>query len=199
MFNCQMGYAKKMSLVEYVSYFFSFRRGRTSTGMVITCLMEMIVGNSILIADPFFLECDSNENLVQDEDNRERYLQGEYKIILQLIAVLQYGKLSKKLTDKAIDICEHLQNLRSAIYDYKLRVDAAEPGSRKHQSLSSVGLNYLIRYFYLIVFADYLLEEAVEIKKGQDEMARPQVSFSLWLENRREITNIGRKSNQTFD
>ncbi|KAJ3193150.1 hypothetical protein HK101_005337 [Irineochytrium annulatum] len=48
-----------------------------------------------------------------------------------LIGVLENGRLAKRLTDKAIDLCEHMQNLRSAIYDYKLRVEALEVGSKK--------------------------------------------------------------------
>ncbi|KAJ3046238.1 hypothetical protein HDV00_000050 [Rhizophlyctis rosea] len=145
MFNCQMG------------------RGRTTTGMVITCLMEMIVGNSSVLQHALLHE-DDDDNFHQfaaldtEESVRARYLDGEYKVILQLIAVLAHGKLSKRLTDRAIDACDHIQNLRSAIFDYRLRTEALEPGSRKRAVLEEVGLNYLVRYFYLIVFADYLLE-----------------------------------------
>lgn len=181
-FNCQMG------------------RGRTTTGMVITCLMEMIVGNESLLSpseselslddddhdylsppamtSPTGASGGSNANLsssrIQDDDSRQRYIRGEYKLILQLIGALQYGKLGKKLTDKAIDACEHLQNLRKAIHDYKLRVEASEVGSRKHASLMEVGLNYLVRYAYLITFASYLLEETVYLVKHASPMNTPK-------------------------
>jgi hypothetical protein len=38
-------------------------------------------------------------------DGRESdpYLDGEYKVVLQLVGVLQNGKLAKKLTDRAIE------------------------------------------------------------------------------------------------
>lgn len=38
-------------------------------------------------------------------DGREAdpYLNGEYKIVLQLVGVLQNGKLAKKLCDRAIE------------------------------------------------------------------------------------------------
>ncbi|KAJ3027080.1 hypothetical protein HK097_006242, partial [Rhizophlyctis rosea] len=108
MFNCQMG------------------RGRTTTGMVITCLMEMIVGNSAILESAFLTDDDDDDDYHHfaagdtEESIRARYLDGEYKVILQLIAALAHGKLSKRLTDRAIDACHHMQNLRSAIYDYKL-------------------------------------------------------------------------------
>ena len=43
---------------------------------------------------------------------------GEYKVILQLVSVLSHGKLAKRLTDRAIDQMQDVQNLRKAIYEY---------------------------------------------------------------------------------
>jgi hypothetical protein len=78
------------------------------------------------------LSAQSNYNDDLEEDRiKQRYLNGEYKLILQLLGVLENGRLAKKLTDSAIDLCEHMQNLRKAIFDYKLRVEALEVGSRK--------------------------------------------------------------------
>ncbi|PWY97867.1 hypothetical protein BCV70DRAFT_202357 [Testicularia cyperi] len=95
-------------------------------------------------------------------DNREDdlWLQGEWRTILQLVGVLSHGKLAKKLTDRAIDRMEAVQNLRKAIYDSKLRADNAEAGTKKHKHLSTVFTNYLQRYGYLITFANYLLEKS---------------------------------------
>ncbi|KAJ1570068.1 hypothetical protein HK096_003163 [Nowakowskiella sp. JEL0078] len=139
LFNCQMG------------------RGRTTTGMAVACLIEMIVGNSFIFdISEDYIAVTGTEN---SDDIHQRYQNGDYKMILQLIAVLQYGKLAKRLTDSALDACEHLQNLRVAIFDYKLRVEALPIGSKKYNVLLEVALNYLIRYFYLITFAAYLLEE----------------------------------------
>ncbi|KAI9099760.1 inositol hexakisphosphate-domain-containing protein [Phlyctochytrium arcticum] len=193
MFNCQMG------------------RGRTTTGMVITCLMEMVIGNQPLLSE-YEKSIDQDENEVSghlsavrpiifpsspatpmglvhstsksnlalrasssagtpialtttltplpDEATiaRQRYTSGEYKLILQLVAVLQHGKLAKRLADRAIDACEHIQNLRVAVYDSKLRVEALRIGDPKREKMMEIAINYLVRYFYLIVFAGYLLE-----------------------------------------
>lgn len=63
-------------------------------------------------------------------------------------------------------------------------------------------MNYLVRYFYLIVFANYLLEEMgnLSLTCGEDgetddetivdEEARKLTTFKDWLKGRREITNI---------
>lgn len=42
---------------------------------------------------------------------------GEYKTILQLVGVLSYGKVAKRLADRAIDLMQDVQNLRKAIYE----------------------------------------------------------------------------------
>lgn len=210
------------------------RRGRTTTGMIIACLMGMVLHNdtvfdmtSSYIVDsslPVLHANNDNDNEfspntltddaeAEEHNSRTRYLNGEYKIILQLIGVLTFGKLAKRLTDQAVDLCDHMQNLRKAIYDYKLRVEGAETtGTRKWLGLREVGLNYLIRYFYLIVFADYLLEEmsretndeglsGEDVFGGATERLSSQqkvLSFSQWLAERREITNIIKVANQDF-
>jgi hypothetical protein len=171
--------------------------------MAITCLMQMIIGN-FQIRQMSLEELSQSMNRLNfessgaEEDDIKRYQNGEFKIILQLLSVLQYGKLSKKLTDKALDACEHLQNLRVAIYDYKLRIEALEVGTRKHEALLAVGLNYLIRYFYLITFADYLVEVMSMI--GLDEIKEKKwPKFSAWLKERQEVLNLVHPSNQSLD
>jgi len=106
-------------------------------------------------------------------------LKGEYKTILKIVGVLSNGRLSKRLTDRAIDVMSAIQNLRKAIYDYKLKVDAAEVRSAKYYRLRSVAYNYLHRYATLIVFANYLLEGPTS-----------SVPFPAWLKEHREITTI---------
>jgi hypothetical protein len=129
-----------------------------------------------------------------DEDNRQRYLMGEYTIILQLVRVLPFGRLSKHLVDRAVDACNHIQDIRGAIYDFKLRTDSLEVGSKKYEALLEVGLNYMIRYFYLVTFANYLVERDEKKTSG---VIFP--SFSAWLSERREITNIIQHSNQELN
>lgn len=182
--------------------------------MVITTLLQMIMGNKSLVGGfnspetstiGFFPTVNEETNTaVTDsfDDLRVRSKAGEWKVVLQLIAVLQHGKLAKRLTDKAIDMCEHMQNLRIAVTDYKLRMDAEEIGSKKYDMLYEMGCNYLVRYFYLIAFADYLLEEmATSERNGLSapvaSTTEKRILFSEWLKDRREILNIIR--NQSLD
>ncbi|KAG2202051.1 hypothetical protein INT47_006243 [Mucor saturninus] len=212
LFNCQMG------------------RGRTTTGMIVASLLSMILSNDAIgdMTDSFIGDSgphssSSNVNpfntyysypsTVDDENDesheeRERYQNGEYRVILQLVSVLTYGKLAKRLTDQAINMCDHMQNLRKAIYDYKLRIEAmTDTGSKKWRAAREAALNYLVRYFYLVVFANYLLEEmgspqhtnmvasvVSEDSESNDSTAFKEATklttFKEWLKGRREIVNI---------
>ncbi|KAI0330242.1 hypothetical protein GY45DRAFT_1323965 [Cubamyces sp. BRFM 1775] len=171
-FNCQMG------------------RGRTTTGMVTACLIATTTTWEHEREE--LLEDEQNAHALEQYDSmdgpseEEAYLQGEYKTILQLVSVLSHGKLAKRLTDRAIDQMQDVQNLRKSIYDYKLKVEACEKGSVKRQKMMDLAVNYLYRYGTLIVFANYL----IEMREGKDE-----VSFPAWLQERREITTLlGRRS-----
>jgi hypothetical protein len=42
--------------------------------------------------------------VTSEDESQKRYLNGEYKIILLLIGVLQYGKMSKRIADHAINL-----------------------------------------------------------------------------------------------
>ncbi|CAO3589334.1 unnamed protein product [Absidia cylindrospora] len=207
MFNCQMG------------------RGRTTTGMVTACLLSMILKNKEVLdmnGASVGLSINKNNAVEGDidaykdiNDEQLRQQNGEYRVILQLISVLSYGKLAKRLTDQAINMCDHMQNLRKAIYDLKLRMDTAETGSSKWDIAQEGFSNYLVRYFYLIVFANYLLEtvdqQSLKANEGIaksvsvcDEMSGGGLStaevvklplmesgsFKSWLKRHREITNI---------
>ncbi|KAH8925172.1 hypothetical protein BT69DRAFT_1307991 [Atractiella rhizophila] len=99
-----------------------------------------------------------------DDRDSNPYLDGEYKLILQLVGVLPVP-LSSAM--------EAVQNLRKAVYDYKLRAESAEAGSDV--------CVFLLVYGMLIVFADYLME--VNHAEG-----KVNVAFTSWLRERREIS-----------
>ncbi|RKP01076.1 hypothetical protein CXG81DRAFT_12437 [Caulochytrium protostelioides] len=236
MFNCQMG------------------RGRTTTGLVVTCLMERIIGrkppdgptptsmsslglgSASVASSPTdgrmglhgaFLPASSDA----EHDGRARYLRGEYRLILSLIALLSSGQVAKALTDEALDRCEAIQNLRSAIYDYRLRVAAMDPAAdpRAYERVMRVGINYLIRYFYLICFCNYLLDiwglpeergpgssglalDTTTVSASTSSPASPASpaprptdiaslpeTYSAWLRARREIINLVHQQPQSLD
>ncbi|KNZ49561.1 hypothetical protein VP01_493g4 [Puccinia sorghi] len=215
-FNCQMG------------------RGRTTTGMV----AAMLVANSIQMNKSTRLERRGSISSVTSVDVSQHasgspksptlsvggdtwdvpevnpYLEGEYKIILSLISVLQYGRLAKKLTDRAIDAMDSVQNLRKAVYDFKLRAEAAEPGSEKQRKILTAATNYLYRlvhtriwmYGSLIAFSNWLLERQLEAAPGEDKNGTSDGSriqahrseqqmktFPEWLNEHREVLHILQK------
>ncbi|GAA5911266.1 hypothetical protein JCM6882_004080 [Rhodosporidiobolus microsporus] len=152
--NCQMG------------------RGRTTTGMVACALVHRILfspsngsrGTNPDLAASFLLPAPTSDepphSLHWDGREAEPFLAGEYKIVLQLVGVLGQGKVAKRLTDRAIDDMEAVQNLRTAVHGFKMRFEAAEEGTRKKEKIFDQALNYLYRYATLIVFANFLLDKA---------------------------------------
>ncbi|ORZ36629.1 inositol hexakisphosphate-domain-containing protein [Catenaria anguillulae PL171] len=166
-FNCQMG------------------RGRTTTANVIASLVHCVLlpsPTSRALVDivhggqPAMLAtlASSYEDLAEPSaaDSSKRYKRGDYQIVMQLIAVLAHGKLAKVVADVCIDQCSHMQNLREACYDYKVRTEALAEGApvHKYEAMRTVAWHYLVRYCYLIAFAGYLLEErlVLEVEDGMD-------------------------------
>lgn len=172
-FNCQMG------------------RGRTTTGMVICCLVRLIFGNGAVatlmeekVGTPNFSTNAARTAILG-------YARGEFAIILQLLEVLNHGKLAKFLTDLAIDQCSHVQNLRECIFEYRSKLENLVPGTPKYVMIMETAWNYLIRYFHLISFADYLIEtHSIPASKS---------SFTSWLEKRREIQYILRIGSRSLN
>jgi hypothetical protein len=126
---------------------------------------------------------DSDEEIEEDAETiKKRSLRGEYRIITQLVGLLKNGKLAKEVTDYTIDHCQHIQNLRTAIYDFKVRLNGLQQNSKKFKELYERGHNYLMRYFYLVVFGQYLIERSLDHEGS--------LSFCGWLEEHREIKNL---------
>ncbi|KAF5359127.1 hypothetical protein D9756_003293 [Leucocoprinus leucothites] len=166
-FNCQMG------------------RGRTTTGMVTACLIastQQWTRQEQQLAEHEPITEAEIYDPIDGPSEEEAYLQGEYKTILQLVVVLSHGKVAKRLTDRAIDLMQDVQNLRKAIFDYKLKTEACEKGSAKERNLRNITVNYLYRYGTLIVFANYLIEAR--------ERGGPAATFPEWLHEHREITKL---------
>lgn len=101
-----------------------------------------------------------------------------------------------------VSTMEGVQNLRRAVYDFKLRVEAADVGSTKQAKLFDQAMNYLFRYATLILFANYCLEKASMHFDDEDEddgqlRPPPLPPFKKWLSDRREIKHI--LSRRTLD
>ncbi|KAI5180659.1 hypothetical protein NEOKW01_0943 [Nematocida sp. AWRm80] len=106
-------------------------RGRTTTGMVISGLISF--------AEYFkSLSPTEREHTLKVQRDAVVY-EDKYPIISKLLQVLKRGKESKNLIDSLINQCNHIQNIYHAI-------------------AKQTGTGYLMRYFYLISFGSFLIE-----------------------------------------
>jgi hypothetical protein len=125
-FNCQMG------------------RGRTTTGMVIACMYKRWMNPAYTtLKSPSVDLLRASSPVV------------EWKVIARLVRTLRDGLKNKTETDACIDMCSVMQNLRDAIKALKLQVEDIVDPEKKHH-LHERAVNYLKRYFYLILFCAYL-------------------------------------------
>ncbi|KPA83822.1 hypothetical protein ABB37_02031 [Leptomonas pyrrhocoris] len=159
-FNCQMG------------------RGRTTTGMVICCLL---IG---LVIPEYYDELHSAYRDLLDAPYLSDFARGEYAAITQLKRVLTEGRTAKYQVDLVLEACSKMQNLRGAIESFAVALtspDTTEVGrARAHHA----GVHYLKRYFNLIVFAVYLQEEYDRMSK------RMRRTFVEWFASHPEITAL---------
>lgn len=130
-------------------------QGRTTTGMVIGCLIisHRTGFPSVAQSTPLAL----NEN----NPNLER---GEFRIIQRLIKSLPNGRLIKQEVDSVIDICSDVMNLRSVINVCKQKLEEIKDdykieGHSAREYWLRRGLSALERYFFLILFNAYLHEQ----------------------------------------
>nr|CCD14361.1 unnamed protein product [Trypanosoma congolense IL3000] len=156
-FNCQMG------------------RGRTTTGMVVCCLL---IG---LVMPEYYKELDSiyNPLYAPDESQLSR---GDYGCVLQLKRALSGGREAKHRVDVVIEACSRMQNLRTAIEVFALQAQSPDVAEEQRGRAHHQGVHYLRRYFNLIAFAAYLEEQYDPMKKNM------KCTFSYWLTQRRDIT-----------
>lgn len=158
-FNCQLG------------------RGRTTTGMTMACMMASWIS-------PRPVRGTVGPALGSIE-------QASFAAVETLVASIGGGRECQRLVDAAANACAHMQNLRDAIISKRTRATAAltkatqlaggasgcdviSRAFNKEQKEEEAGLLYLERYLYLIVFAEYLRNNAA----GKPPF---DVSFSQWL------------------
>lgn len=98
-------------------------------------------------------------------------------VILRLIALIENGLFVKWQVDQAIDKCDAVQNLRTAVQEERERC-AGDPTSKYLKR----ALNYLERYFWLIIFNAYL-----------NDVPAMNVKFSVWMRGRWGLKKLLRK------
>eukprot|EP01135_Chromosphaera_perkinsii_P003656 Nk52_evm35s250 gene=Nk52_evmTU35s250 len=149
-FNCQMG------------------RGRTTTAMVCAALIFHIqhpelygktvkIGASLAELKMRQSHLGLNTIGIDRPATEQEKLNGNYKVIKQVVHLLDEGQTLKEEVDKIIDASEHMQNMRTAIKECKdaSTKNTGEEGRDANFWLRR-GTNYLQRYWALIVFNAYL-------------------------------------------
>ena len=166
-FNCQMG------------------RGRTTTGMVIGCLLHLRRNREKLTPLPDFPESGLPSWFVERNQiqSPEEFKTGMFPVIRSLLRALELGKVSKAALDSVLDACSSMQHLREAIASYRKRL-LLETNDTRRQSLMQACLEYLERYFVLIAFAAYLEDPAFK------PASENHVTFACWWSARPELQGI---------
>ena len=175
-FNCQMG------------------RGRTTTGMVIACCILLRKAQGHLAPPPvlpveslpqWWCSPEDFSDLASPKAARtaDELKNGMFLSIRSVMRALENGKSAKMALDLILDACAAMQNLREAIATYRKRV-FLEPNEIRRQSLLQVCLEYLDRYYSLIVFAAYLDDPGFAFG------TKSHVPFSRWVKDRPELLGI---------
>jgi hypothetical protein len=102
-------------------------------------------------------------------------MRGNYRIVNQLMSLLDKSKSLKGILDEAIDRCGLLINLRKIILVFRLRYSLT--GS---EEILTKAAGCLIRYLSLLAFCSYL----------QEQTADPNQKFSEWLVQKADVRNL---------
>jgi len=175
-FNCQMG------------------RGRTTTGMCIACMLILRKKQAHLSLPPLvpsddmpkwwcYNSTDGDIIAASPRYSTDDLKSGMFVVIRSLLRVLENGKMAKISLDLILDACAAMQNLREAIAVYRAKI-FHERNELRRQSLLQVCLEYLDRYYTLIVFSSYLDDKA--FSPGTSE----HTSFTEWVLARPELKAI---------
>ena len=172
-FNCQMG------------------RGRTTTGMCIACMILLRKSQGHLSPPPIVpidslpkWWCYPEEfDMASPKASADDLKNGMFLSIRSMLRALENGRSAKLALDLILDACAAMQNLREAIATYRSRI-FQEPNEMRRQSLLQVCLEYLDRYYSLIVFSAYLDDPGFAFG------TKSHVSFSQWVKDRPELLGI---------
>lgn len=120
--------------------------------------------------------------LPETQYDEDPLVNGEFDVIKELLEKLPGAKQAKAKVDRTIDLCggaprgTGTQNLREIIIETKWKYDVA--ADDKQTLLKQMILNFMERYFYLICFSTYAMQE------GPGGF---QVSFVQWMNSHSEL------------
>jgi len=167
-------------------------QNRTTLGMVIACIVKAVqmsmklnkmVETGIGSQDwAHNIIHKTFEELIPSDDLKDSTLMGEFEVIKELLEKVPSTKEGKVLADKMIDICgtppdgTGLQNIRKCIIRTKYKYDAATED--RQVVWKKMIINFVERYFYVILFATYAKQQGPEGFKKK---------FTQWMEEHSEL------------
>jgi len=151
-------------------------RGRTTTGMVIACLVLLRCENGTPLRMPGFptatLDTDSGSssgedgnsdmqvgspaNRLEDQNCIAGFVMDDIPIVRKITRLLENGAECREALDGVIDHCAAMQNLRQAVLHYRRAFNQQNLEHHARHATLNRGVEYLERYLMLIAFAAYL-------------------------------------------
>ncbi|KAG7397234.1 Paladin [Phytophthora boehmeriae] len=166
--------------------------GGDDTAFVFNCQMgkrrtttAMVIGR--LIIQRHNLNLENLPAPAEESDSPGKY--GNFAVILELQERLANGKEAKRWVDATIDECASICNIRTVIHEYHdLSNLEAKPAKRSYYLHHA--MSFLERYFYLIIFGEYMIENhKLQLEKAGEEPVpdtneeiSTEPSFSKWLQ-----------------
>eukprot|EP00897_Mesotaenium_endlicherianum_P000190 jgi/Mesen1/10171/ME000076S09681 len=115
-------------------------------------------------------------------------------IVRRIARLLERGVECQEVLDRVVDRCAAMQNIRQAILRYRRAFNHQDENMRVRQSALSRGMEYLERYYMLIVFTAYLDSGAFQPGKawgphGEAADVEP-LRFKAWIRRRPDIRQM---------
>lgn len=182
-------------------------RGRTTTGMVIACLVLLRCENGMPLRMPGSLsptvETDSGSssgeevngdmqvgspaNRVARQGSVAGFVMDDIPIVRKITRLLENGAECREALDAVIDHCAAMQNLRQAVLHYRRAFNQQNLEHHARRAALERGVEYLERYMMLIAFSAYLGSNAFDGYCLGDSSGTP---FKTWLHRHPEVRQM---------
>ncbi|KAL2634189.1 hypothetical protein R1flu_005668 [Riccia fluitans] len=192
-FNCQMG------------------RGRTTTGTVIACLVQLRCqfgrplrtvksiregsgeddgsssGDEAAADSPMGSPTVIKAPKVERQKAVTGFVLDDIPIVRKITRLLENGVECRDALDAVIDVCAAMQNIRQAVLQYRRAFNQQNLEPHVRRAALNRGVEYLERYFMLIAFSAYLGSPAFD---GFCEPGLTGITFKQWLRQRPEVRQM---------
>lgn len=163
--NCQVGLSRSTTGCVIACLFREFQVGSSFGGLV-----EAIPGLDLNLLKMDRYEMDMEKDVL---------FRGEFKVVVNLLAILPDGAASKNQCDKLIDLngpakCggTGIKQLRENIAESKMSYEIMDDAAQAF--LKSKIMDNITKYFYLICFSAYVREAGV-LLKGQKNLSEEEI------------------------